>query len=51
MKPETVIQIQGYGTFIIPTDKVQQLISFLQSLKAIGVNENTNVGGEQLLRG
>jgi hypothetical protein len=51
MKTETVVTIQGVGTFLIPTDKVSNLIAYLQSLKAVGVNENTNFGGEQLLRG
>lgn len=51
MQNETVITVQGYGTFIIPTDRVTQLISWLQSNKAIGVNENNVQGGDQLLRG
>ena len=50
MKPEIVVTIQGTGTFIIPVDKVSQLIAYLQTLKAVGVNENTTqYGGETLL--
>lgn len=48
---EVIVNVQGHGTFIISADKVAQLIAWLQSNKAIGVNENTNLGGEQLLRG
>ena len=48
---DVIVTIQGIGTFIIPGDKVTQLISWLNANKAVGVNENTNMGGEQLLRG
>lgn len=49
---EVIVTVQGYGTFIISADKVNQLISWLQTNKAIGVNENNNsFGGETLLRG
>lgn len=48
---EVIVTVQGHGTFIISADKVAQLIAWLQANKAIGVNENTNTGGEQLLRG
>jgi hypothetical protein len=48
---DVIVTIQGYGTFIVPADKVPQLIAWLQSNKAVGVNENVNLGGEQLLRG
>lgn len=51
MKPEIIVTVQGHGTFIISSDKVAQLISWLQANKAIGINEGTNLGGEQLLRG
>jgi hypothetical protein len=48
---DVIVTVQGFGTFIVNADKVQQLIAWLQANKAIGVNENTNQGGEQLLRG
>jgi len=51
MQKEVIVTIQGSGIFIIPVDCVQQLIQWLQSHQAVGVNENTNTGGEQLLRG
>jgi DNA-binding GntR family transcriptional regulator len=52
MKPEIIVQVQGHGTFIISADKVTQLIAYLQTLKAVGVNENAaQYGGETLLRG
>lgn len=49
---DVIVNVQGYGTFIVKADKVNQLISWLQANQAIGVNENTNTfGGDQLLRG
>lgn len=48
---DVIVTVQGHGTFIVSADKVQQLIMWLSANKAIGVNENTNTGGEQLLRG
>ena len=49
---EVIVTVQGHGTFIIAAYKVAQLISWLQSNKAIGVNENNNnFGGQTLLRG
>ena len=49
---EVIVTIQGRGTYIIPADKVGQLILWLQSNQAVGVNEGkTSMGGEQLLRG
>ena len=48
---DVIVTVQGAGTFIISADKVAQLIAWLNANKAIGVNENVNTGGEQLLRG
>ena len=49
---DVIVNVQGYGTFIVKADKVAQLISWLQANQAIGVNENNNnFGGDQLLRG
>lgn len=52
LNKEVVVTIQGYGTFLVPSDKISNLIIWLQNNKAVGVNENTqSFGGETLLRG